>query len=277
MSNIRTLALLNLIIISLNFVWIVLLDSQNIFGHSIYLSLNNLNGYLILPEFSFKIWIFIAANMILLGYLMFRASQKEHLNVLTLKKIVKIGNLLIINQLFCGLSMVLKLNDYLFISILCTLVCIGTILIINHRIEIQNIKTNTILRYFLKLTFGLYLGWLIFVMVTNSSALIKLFDLHAYPLIEYLLNVFILVLSTAISIYYSYKKHLPTVAAVQTWGIFGLIYYSLENDIVHKININPVLYVLFLIISSFTIYNYIKCNVKQKPKDIPNQAPSSIP
>src|SRR5690606_35548945 len=158
MSGIRTLAILNFLITSINFVWIILLDTYSIFGKSIGSTLEQYPTYLSPADFSQKIWILIAAIMSGATYLMIQSTYKVKISMKTSSNISKLDYFLILNQFFCGMSMILMINNEFMLSLIFSLATLWSILIINKRLNLQKITMYSPTRYFTRLGFSLYTG-----------------------------------------------------------------------------------------------------------------------
>ncbi len=277
MSGTKSLALLNLIMVTFNFTWIILMDNSFFFGNSINTAIGSYPTYLTPAPITFKIWSFLSANMILVAILMFIASRNESENPRTVLKIQKIGNLLMLNQLFCGLSMVLKMNNQFILSVICSSACLITILMINKRIDIHKLVSNSFIRYFIRLGFGVYTGWMIILMAFNSVILLAKFELVSSSTELFWLNVAVLLITSAYGIYYTITHYLPAVSAVMAWGIFGILLQNIEHP--HFINpdMKPYLYVVLMASIGATLYTFYLCNVRRKIQEgINEEFPPSI-
>ncbi|QBR10956.1 hypothetical protein [Sphingobacterium sp. CZ-2] len=276
MSGTKSLALLNFMMVTLNFTWIILMDNSFFFGNSINTAISSYPTYLTPAPITFKIWSFLSANMILVGILMFIASRNEAENPRTVLKIKKIGNLLILNQLFCGLSMVLKMNNHFILSVICSSACLITILMINKRIEIHKLVSNSFIRYFIRLGFGVYTGWMIILMAFNSVIILAKFELVSSSSELFWLNVAVLLACTAYGIYYTITHYLPAVSAVLAWGIFGILIQNIKQPHFIDPDMKPYLYVMLFACILATLYSFYLCNVRRKLQEGFNEFPPSI-
>ncbi|WP_156306347.1 hypothetical protein [Sphingobacterium endophyticum] len=273
----RTLSLLNFLIVALNFLWIAILENAILFDFTFTDTIAFYPSYLTPAFFTYKIWSFIAISMILAAYFMFRGTQEPHYSSNTIKKVEKIDYLLILNQMALGLSMTLKHNDYFFWSILYTGVCLITVLIINNRIHIQKLTSNSLTRYFIRLGFGVYTGWIMFVFGFNSAVILSKLSLQLGEQQFFFLNVAVLLLVTLAMVIYSYYYFLPSVSAVLVWGCYGVYYQANLSDISDRHDIKPYLIFAMLIGAIFTAYNYYRCNVRRNQINIMMEEPPSIP
>lgn len=276
MSTAKTLALLNCIIVTINFSWIILIDNSYFFGHSINSAISEYPTYLTPDAITFKIWSFLAANMILVGILMYIASKNEQENIRTLKKVEKIGNLLLLNQLFCGMSMVLKLNDQFILSVLCSVGCLITILLINRKIQIHKLVSNSITRYFIRLGFGVYTGWMIVIAAFNSVIIVTKYDLISNSIEMFGLNLAILVAATIYSIYYTISHNLPAVSVVMAWGVFGILLKNINSPFYIQPDMKPYLFILLAATVLSSAYSFYRCNVRRGTVVEFNENPPSI-
>ncbi|MVZ64844.1 hypothetical protein GQF61_03200 [Sphingobacterium sp. DK4209] len=278
MHGVRSLALFNLIIISINFIWILVVDANSLFGTSLFHAFNVLPTHLTPADFTFKAWLLIAVTMIIVAVLMYRETGNEHLNIRSVRKVMRVDYMLILNQLFCGLSMVLKLNHQMVLSVIFTIACIITILIVNNRVEIEKLTANSFTKYFIRLAFGLYTGWLMFVFAFNVVTTFVKNELVQSETEQYTIDLIFLVLSFGFAMYYSYIKMLPSVSAAFSWGLFGVIYQNINYPNYQQHNILIPLYILFGIGLMISLYNFYRCNSKRTAINLAAQANStSIP
>jgi len=278
MHGVRNLALFNLIIVSLNFIWILIIDANSFFGVSLFRAFNLFPTHLTPADFTFKAWLIIAMTMIIVTALMYRETGNEHLNMRTVRKVMRIDYMLILNQVFCGMSMVLKLNQYMILSVLFTIACIISLLIINNRMEIEKLTANSFTKYFIRLAFGMYTGWLLFIFTFNIVSTFVKAGVIQSETQQYLVDVTILTITFGMAMYYSFKKMLPTVSVAFTWGIFGVIYQNLNQPAYDEHNILIILYILFGLGTLISMYNFYRCNVKRASNNLAAQASStSIP
>src|SRR5690606_21995607 len=170
-------------------------------------------------------------------------------------KVMRIDYMLILNQLFCGLSMVLKLNNQMILSVIFTIACIITLLIVNNRVEIEKLTANSFTKYFIRLAFGLYTGWLMFVFAFNVVTTFLKNELVQSETERYMIDLIVLILSFGFAMYYSYIKMLPSVSAAFTWGLFGVIYQNINHPNYQQHNFLIPLYMLFGIGLISSIYN----------------------
>ncbi len=278
MHGVRSLALFNLIIISINFIWILIVDANSLFGTSLFHTFHVRPTHLTPADFTFKAWLLIAVTMIIVAVLMYRETGNEHLNMRSVRKVMRIDYMLILNQLFCGLSMVLKLNNQMILSVIFTIACIITLLIVNNRVEIEKLTANSFTKYFIRLAFGLYTGWLMFVFAFNVVTTFLKNELVQSETERYMIDLIVLILSFGFAMYYSYIKMLPSLSAAFTWGLFGVIYQNINHPNYQQYNFLIPLYMLFGIGLISSIYNFYRCNCKRSTTNLPPQANStSIP
>jgi len=276
MATPRTLSFLNLLIVALNFVWIASLENELFFSFSFTDTIELYPSYLTPAKFTYKIWSFIGLIMIIAAYMMYKGSIDNDPNSTTVKKVEKIDYLLILNQLALGLSMTLKHNDYFICSIIFSTVCLISIFTVNRRIQIRRLTSNSITRYFIRLGFGIYTGWIMFVLAFNATTILSKYSIQLGDQLFFYLNVCILILISIAMILYSYFYFLPTVSAVLVWGCYGIYYQINLNPISEYYNIKP--YTIFAMILGiiFTAYNYYRCSERRKELIVVIQEPPSI-
>ncbi|MFZ4263101.1 hypothetical protein ACFRAE_13735 [Sphingobacterium sp. HJSM2_6] len=271
MSAIRLLAIFNFIIVTVNFIWIILLDNQYVYGQTIETAVKKYHNPIAPAIYTYNIWIFIALVMILVSYIMYSSTNKAHLNFKTIRKVQKIDIMLILNQMFCGLSMVLKLNDQFIISVLCSIGCAYTLLVINRRINIRMLTSNSITRYFIRLAFGIYLGWILVVITFNSTLVFNKFLYFLDPSILLGMSVGLLIVLVVFGSYYAIRNLLPSVIVAICWGLYGMIFQIQIDQLETQRIFLPLLYTLLSISVMVTIYSYYLCTSRRaigvKPVD----------
>ncbi|SRR5690606_16518191 len=272
----KTLSFLNLVMVALNFLWIACLENGLLFSFSFTDTIAFYPSYLTPAKFAYQIWNFIAFNMVLATYMMYVGTQKNSLNENVVKKVQKIDYLLILNQMALGLSMTLKQNDYFYWSLLYSIICLISVMLINKRIQIQRLTTNSFTRYFIRLGFGVFTGWLMFVIGFNFAViLVKLSPSIGDPLFFYL-NLFALAITCACMLAYSYYNYLPSVSAVLAWGSYGAYVENKQDPLPTQYDILPFLIISMILGLIFTAFNYYRCTVRRKMLSITIQEPPSI-
>ncbi|MGH2622107.1 MAG: hypothetical protein ACRDE7_00395 [Sphingobacterium sp.] len=277
MSGIRTLAILNFLITSINFAWIILLDTYSIFGKSIGSTLEQYPTYLSPADFSQKIWILIAAIMSGATYLMIQSTYKVKISMKTSSNISKIDYLLILNQFFCGMSMILMINTEFMLSLIFSLATLWSILVINKRLNLQKITMYSPTRYFTRLGFSLYTGWIIVIIIYTFPLLYRHFNTNLNPNFVYILNMLVLVGLSGATLYYAFKYSLPAVSSVLTWGIFCIIFKQHISAYSPYPDMKYWLYFILLIAAIFTLINYYRCYHSRKIEKKIREQLSSIP
>ncbi len=260
MAGVRTLSVFNFLIVVLNFLWIAAIENGFIYGYSFSKTFSQYPTYLNPAIFTYKIWTVISILIIVTTYLMYYGTQRVHYNLNTSHKIKKIDYLLILNQLALGLSMVLKHNDLFIGSIICTIICLVTMLIINNRIKIHRISLNSFTRYFIRLGFGVYTGWLMFVLSFNFATLLVKLNLMQNEQLFYYGNIAIILIISIAMLSYSYIKYLPSISIVLVWGIYG-IYHQLQFSELPATNLVGKILIMIMIIGGFfAVYIFYRCN-----------------
>jgi len=265
MSAIRTLAILNFLITCINFTWIILIDNYAVFGQSISSTLDKYPTYLSPVDFSHKIWVLIAAIMTTATYLMFHSTHKVSRSMKTIRNISKIDHLLILNQFFCGMSLVFMLNNSFVISLIFMIATLLTIIIINKRLELHKITMYSFTRYFTRLGFSLYTGWIIVVIIYTISILCGKFSYSlSNPNIAYTFNIIILVSFSAAALFYAFKYSFPAVSSALTWGIFCVAFKQETSHYYQYPGMKYWLYTIFALAVLFTLINYYRCYHSRK-------------
>ena len=272
----KTLSLLNLVIVAINFLWIACLENGFLFNYSFTDTIAFYPSYLTPAKFTYKIWTFIAFNMVLAAYLMYVGSQPTNSNENTIRKVQKIDYLLILNQLALGLSMTLKHNDYFYWSILYSCICLYTLILINKRIQIKKLTSNSFTRYFIRLGFGVYTGWLIFVLGFNSAIILSKLSLSLGDHLFFYLNLGILTILSIVMLTYSYYNYLPSVSAVLAWGCYGVYDQSKTNPISQNFDLGPYLLIAMGLAVISTAIVYYRCSIRRKQIPLIIQDPPTI-
>ncbi len=274
----RKLALLNLLIVCINFTWILYIDSKALFGNSLYRMFSLYPTHLTPAEFTFKIWLMVGFSMMFVSWLMYRETGGQQRNPRMIMKVKKIDYLLILNQLFCGMSMVMKLNEYHIVSVFFSVLCLITLLIINQRLEIHKLTSNSFTKYFIRLSFGLYTGWLLCVFAFNFVTIFVKNGVIESELEQYTIDLGVICLTFAFAMYYSVIKLLPTVSMSFSWGLFGILYQNWKQPAYDNYPILVPLIVLFALGLLASGYIFYRCNIKRVPQKVMEpQNSTSIP
>ena len=277
MSAIRTLAILNFLITSINFTWIILIDSYALFGQSLSSTLDQNPTYLSPADFSQKIWILIAAIMSTATYLMAYSTYKLHSSMKTTKNVFKLNYLLIMNQFFCGMSMVFMINDELLVSLLFSLATLWSLLVINKRLDLHKITMYSHTRYFTRLGFSLYTGWIIVMIMYTFPLLYRQFNISLNQPLIYNLNMAILIGLSGATLYYAFKYSFPAVSSALSWGIFCIIFKQQFSAYYPYPETKYWLYFVFLLAAIFTLINFYRCYHFRKIEKKIREQLSSIP
>lgn len=272
----KTLSFLNLVMVAINFLWIACLENGFLFGFSFTDTIAFYPSYLTPAKFTYKIWTFIAFNMVLAAYMMYVGTQKNTLNENVVRKVEKIDYLLILNQMALGLSMTLKHNDYFYWSLMYSIICLVSVMVINKRIQIKKLTTNSFTRYFIRLGFGVYTGWLMFVIGFNFAVILSKLSLTLGDAFYFYLNLGALAIICACMLAYSYYNYLPSVSAVLAWGSYGAYIENKQDPLPTQYDILPFLIISMILGLIFTAFNYYRCTVRRKSLAVAIQEPPSI-
>ncbi|SEF49496.1 hypothetical protein [Sphingobacterium lactis] len=266
MSSPRTLSVFNFIIVALNLLWIALVENGYIYSYSFSDTIAQYPTYITPAKFAYKIWTFIAFVMVLASYSMFYGTQKAHPNKNTILKVVKIDFWLILNQLAVGISMSLKHNDNFRWSLLFTGIALISIMVVNNKIQIQRLTSNSFTRYFIRLAFGLYTGWLMYVFAFNLAVIFEKWGFGIPPAGQFYVDVILLLIVSVAMLSYSYLKCLPMVSVVLTWAAYGAYYQGQLRPRAESEQVGYLLIALIVISVVVAILTYMRCNKNRVSK-----------
>lgn len=231
MKSANQIAFLNLLFIVINCFWILILDEKKVFGNSIYETFSSNWSYLTPHLTTFNIWKIIAIVMVLTAvfYCMTLSNEKEDNKELA-SQVQKSGNLMIANQLFLGISMVLKLNGYLVLAYLCSIATIVSLTKLNKIFNINNHTNLSYIHLFTRISLGIYTGWLVYLLGFNGlPTLNKLLRIpNDHSLFFYLALVF-LVCSFIYILCMTMKSKLSAILIGYAVGVIGTYYQIIHN------------------------------------------------
>ncbi|MCA5003953.1 hypothetical protein [Sphingobacterium bovistauri] len=240
MKSAHQIAFLNLVFIIINSFWIIIIDTKKIYGFSIYDTFFNNWSYLTPHIDTFNIWKIITVTLALTAVLYCLVLKREYDEDLPLaQKIEKSGNWMILNQLLLGLSMVLKLNNYLVLAYLFTIGTFYSLVKLNYIFKIRDDKNPSFVHVFTRTSLGFYSGWYVYLLGFNGiptlGRLLK--QPSDQPLFFYLSLLFV-ISSFSYILYKAVLCNLPAILVGYSAGILGAYYYNINSnkeDIYHLI------------------------------------------
>jgi hypothetical protein len=233
MKSAKQIAFLNLLFIVINCFWIIIIDDKKVYGLSIYETFSTNWSYLTPHISTFNIWKVITIGLVLTAvfYCILLKRESEEDAPLA-QQIEKSGNWMIINQLFLGMSMVFKVNNYLLIAYLCSLVTYYSLVKLNMIFSIRDVDNPTYIHIFTRTSLGLYSGWFVYLLGFNGvPTLNKILRLPAdHDILFYLALIFVLT-SFGFIWYKAMLCKLPAILVGYSTGILGSYYYNMQSEI----------------------------------------------
>jgi len=231
MKSAHQLAFLNLLFIIINSFWIIIVDDKRIFGLSIYDTFFNNWSYLTPHVATFNIWKIIILTLVLTAVMYCIVLKREYPEDMPLaQKIEAADNWIIINQLLLGISMVLKMNNYLIPAYIFTIGTYYTLNKLNIIFKIRDDKNPSFVHVFTRTSLGLYSGWFVYLLGFNGiptlSSMLNISSDH--PVFFYLAILFLLG-SFCFLLYKSLECNLPAIMVGYTTGILGSYYYNISH------------------------------------------------
>lgn len=263
MRSANKAAFLNLIYIIINFVWLVIVDNKKIFGTSLYETFYQNWSYLTPHYATFEIWKVIAICFVTtaLFYCILLRRERDEDRALA-EQISSSENWIIYNQLFLGLSIVLKVNNYLTVALLFTIATFYTLNKLNYIFKIRDYKNPTAIHIFTRTSMGLYSGWLVYLMGFNGLPVLShLFKMRGDETIFFILALIFLLVSFSFILYKAIICILPALLVGYTAGVLGSYFYNIQSqntDIYHQTMQYAFLSIMLISISMMIILLYRK-------------------
>lgn len=267
MRSVHRIAFQNLLFITINFLWIILIDNNKIYGSTMYETFDKHWSYLTPHVFTFNIWKVISLLLVLTAIMYCIILQREEEeNSLLAEQLDRSGNWMLINQLFLGLSMVLKLNEHLTLAFICSLATYYTLNKLNYMFKIRESHNPAFIHILTRTSLGIYSGWFIYILGYNGIPLINiLLGIEPTHAITFYASILYLILSFGYIMYKSILCRLPAVLIGYTIGVLGAYYYNLSHvlDRPYTAYMHYTLLVILTVATATIIYLLI-----QKGKDL---------
>ena len=263
MKNSKLLAILNFVFVLVNLSWLIILDKDKFFGRSLNDVFTQELTYLTPHKYTYFIWTLIGIALTLLHFTYIRALDYDRFKEGWERKILRVGNLIIINQLLLGLSMVTKLNNYIGLSTLLSLGVLVTIIITTYRLDLFNNSNPCVIQYFTKIGYSLYAGWMIYVVGFNSKMYLSQVLELSYTS-KFIFAIAFLAVVYAWLFFLTIKHRLPALLFGFTAGIVG----SYFNQ-VHASNMayNTEIRIIFGTLIAITCFTLIYLQLFPSPKN----------
>ena len=102
--------------------------------------------------------------------------------------------------------------------------------------------------WFVKIPFGLYLGWICVATIANVAVLLKSEDWQQLGISEHAWAIIMVFVAGLIGLMLLIKWRLVSAAAVIAWGIFGILYKNMSGDVDLILNVVMVVMIIVLMI-----------------------------
>lgn len=231
MKSAHQLAFLNLLFIIINSFWIIIVDDKKIYGLPIYDTFFDNWSFLTPHVATFNIWKIIIVTLVFTAVLYCIVLKREYAEDIPLaQKIEEAGNLMILNQLLLGISMVLKVNNYLIVAYIFTIATYYTLHKLNIIFSIRDHKNPSFVHVFTRTSLGLYSGWFVYLLGFNGiPTLSSMFNERADHPVFFYVAILFLIGSFCFTLYKSFVCNLPAIIVGYTAGILGSYYYNVSQ------------------------------------------------
>lgn len=267
MRSVHRIAFQNLLFITINFLWIILIDNNRIYGATIYEIFHINWSYLTPHAYTFNIWKIISLLSVLtaLMYCIVLKREEED-NTLLVEQIRKAGNWVVINQLLLGISMVFKVNHQLILSYLFSIGTFYSLSKLNYIFKIRDNTNPAFIHILTRTTMGIYSGWFVYLTGFNGiPVILKVLKIEVLSDFNFYASIVILLFTFGFILYKSILCRLPALLLGYTIGILGAYFYNLENG--GDKAYSTIMHYTFLIILTIAIGTIFYLLI-QKKKDI---------
>lgn len=233
MRSAHQIAFLNLLFIVINCFWIIIVDDKKIYGLSIYDTFSTNWSYLTPHVDTFNIWKIITIVLVLAAIFYCIILKRENDEDAPLaQQVEKSGNWMLVNQLFLGMSMVFKLNNFLIIAYLCSIGTYYSLNKLNLIFKIRDTENPSFIHIFTRTSLGLYSGWFVYLLGFNGIPTInKFLRLPADHLLLFILSILFLLGSFSFIWYKTMLCKLPAILVGYTAGVLGSYFYNIQANI----------------------------------------------
>lgn len=233
MKSAHQIAFLNLLFIILNCFWILIVDDKKIYGLSIYDTFSTNWSYLTPHVDTFNIWKIITIVLVLTAIFYCILLKRENDEDTPLaQQVEQSGNWMLINQLFLGMSMVFKLNNFLLIAYICSIVTYYSLHKLNLIFKIRDTENPSFIHIFTRTSLGLYSGWFVYLLGFNGIPTItKILRLPPGHTMLFLLSLLFLIGSFSFILYKAMRCKLPAILVGYGAGVLGSYFYNIQANI----------------------------------------------
>lgn len=232
MKSAHQIAFLNLVFITINFLWIIVVDDKKIYGLSIYDTFSHNWSYLSPHIATFNIWKVIGICLVLTGIFYCIILKRENAEDAPLaNQVIKSGNWMIANQLFLGISMVFKMNNLLVLAYLCSLATYYCLNKLNFIFKIRDNNNPAFIHIFTRTSLGLYSGWFVYLLGFNGvPTLSRMLQMPSEHTLFFFASLIFLVGSFGFIWYKTMICKLPAILVGYSVGVLGSFYYNVFGN-----------------------------------------------
>lgn len=245
MKNAPKFALLNFIFIFVNLAWIIAIDANRLSDFSIYSKFVQTWTYLA-PHFrTFLIWKVIAISLISLSLLQLFMLKRDNFDPSLATKVSDTGWMLVLNQIFLGLSITAKLYQLTVLSWFLTAFVLISLLIVDRRFKIYEIAHISVIHFLTRITFGIYTGWMVYLLGFNGFYILVT-QFHPNETYLFWMAVLFVIFSYSMIVFFALKYKLVALILGYTTGIIGSFYF-IKYSVIHPYTM-PMLIIFQIII-----------------------------
>ena len=212
---------------------------------------------------TFIVWAFIYLGLIMYAIWQVRTVFSDKYQITIRIVVERIGILFLLTCVFNSAWIFAWHYEKLFISTILIIALLMTLIEINRRISFELPDTPQY-KLFLKVPFGMYLGWISIATISNVAAYLTKVSWQGWGLDPRFWQMFMVVLGTAIACWSVIKLNNIAYGIVVIWGLGGILMVRI-NDTVPSLAIMGLITLCALIIL-FTIMNRLKYWAPKMPQ-----------
>lgn len=200
-------------------------------------------------DYAFSIWgliyLFLFGFLIYQGYQLWRKKDAQ--------LVQKISVFFIISSLANGAWTYIWLKEYTFLSVLVMLTLLGSLVILNKRLN-NTISKSIGYKVLVAFPLGIYVGWVILATVTNISAYLVSVGFNGELLPPSVWAILILLTATIIYVFLLLKKKWWQTSIIGIWGFVAIVIAQWDNhdQVVWTAGLAVIVLIVLLIKMIFT-------------------------
>ncbi len=205
---------------------------------------------------TFSIWAFIYAGLFMYVIWQLKSIFSKNIGIEVYLVTRKIGVLFLLSCVFNVSWMVAGLFDKLFLSTMFLMGLLFTLVEINRRISFELKATPQHSRWYLKIPFGMYLGWVSIAMISNVAAYLTKIEWKGFGLDPRFWQMSMVLFGTLIACWSVTKLNNVAYGVAVLWALGGILMVRLA-DAIPSLSMN-LLITLCALVVLFTTLNRTK-------------------